>query len=240
MYPPPLRELWPIVYNNDQESAPLVQTARPGKVAWIVSHCDTASRRTEYALELAKHIPVDIFGACFGKPCNVTYDVMNHNNSIVDNCTLAVKNKYKFYLAFENSFCNDYVTEKFFRHFPHSLVVVMGQADYVRVAPPHSFVSVMDFNGPKELAAYLWKLDANDTLYQSYFWWKRFYVVKSTSKDLMAQAMCKLCEKLHNKSEPYKSYPDVREWWTTKAECGRLQAQHNKTTSHLRIHWKNG
>lgn len=241
MYPPPLRESWPIVYNtNDQEVLPFVAktTARSGKVAWIVSHCDTVSRRMEYALELAKYIPVDIFGKC-GKPCNVSYGKRNNNNNSmdVDDCMRTVQSNYKFYLAFENSFCNDYVTEKFFFHLNHdSLVIVMGQADYVKVAPPHSFINVMDYTTAKELATFLWELDHNDTYYQTFFWWKHHYEVNSIFRDHTAQAMCKLCEKLHNHSEPRKTYPDLYDWWTTKAECGRLQAN----TSHLRIHWKNG
>jgi alpha-1,3-fucosyltransferase len=194
----------------------------------------------EYALELAKHIPVNIFGGCLGKPCNVGYGM----NSL-DNCTLAVNREYKFYLSFENTFCEDYVTEKFFRRINESLVIVMGQAEYTKITPPHSYLNVMDYASPKELAEHLWELDRNDTMYLSYFWWKQYYTARSISKELVAQTMCKLCEKLHNQREPRKAYPDLQKWWKQTADCGKLQApgisQHPQATaSRLRIDWKNG
>ncbi len=34
---------------------------------------------------------------------------------------------FKFYLAFENALCKDYVTEKFFARIGHILPVVMGR-----------------------------------------------------------------------------------------------------------------
>ena len=47
--------------------------------------------------------------------------------------------------------------------------------DYARAAPFHSYIHVDDFDGPKELAAYLHKLDQDDDLYQQYFQWKVRY-----------------------------------------------------------------
>ncbi len=39
--------------------------ARRGhKVAWIVSHCYTRSRRHMYAMELQRHIEVNVYGRC--------------------------------------------------------------------------------------------------------------------------------------------------------------------------------
>jgi alpha-1,3-fucosyltransferase len=174
---------------------------------------------------------------------NTNNNNKNSRDDGVDNCTLAVQEHYKFYLAFENSFCNDYVTEKFFRHVPHILTVVLGQADYGMVAPPHSYINVMEFEqGPKQLADYLWELDRNATRYLEYFWWKQHYSVYNARDVVRVQAMCKLCEKLHNTSEPLKTYPNLYEWWTTKGECGRLHAPPHTTTTtnHLRIHWTNG
>ncbi len=38
----------------------------------------------------------------------------------------AVYSTHKFYLAFENSICKDYVTEKFFTRMGHMVPIVMG------------------------------------------------------------------------------------------------------------------
>ena len=54
---------------------------------------------------------------------------------------------YKFYLAFENSICRDYVTEKFFNPLLFSTVpIVYGGADYEAIgAPPHSYIDVRNY-----------------------------------------------------------------------------------------------
>ena len=44
--------------------------------------------------------------------------------------------------------------------------------DYERAAPYKSYIHVDDFEGPKELAEYLKKLEENDDLYNEYFRWK--------------------------------------------------------------------
>ena len=71
-------------------------------VAWFVSNCNAASGRDAYATELAKHIDVDIYGACGKLRC----DRGNRK------CFKMLKENYKFYLSFENNNCKDYITEK--------------------------------------------------------------------------------------------------------------------------------
>ena len=46
--------------------------------------------------------------------------------------------------------------------------------DYAISAPYKSYIHVDDFEGPKELAEYLHKLDQDDQLYNEYFKWKVF------------------------------------------------------------------
>ena len=74
------------------------------KVVWFVSHCETNNKRLQYAQELQKHIQVDIYGNCGTRSCprssRKCFDMLNKY--------------YKFYLAFENSNCREYITEKFF------------------------------------------------------------------------------------------------------------------------------
>lgn len=75
------------------------------QVAWFVSNCNTNNKRLQYAKELAKYIPVDIYGKCGTLKCP---------RSRSDECFQMLNDDYKFYLAFENSNCVDYITEKFF------------------------------------------------------------------------------------------------------------------------------
>ena len=61
--------------------------------------------RLNYAKQLAKFINVDIYGACGSHRCPRTSAAK---------CFSLLNQDYKFYLAFENSNCKDYITEKFF------------------------------------------------------------------------------------------------------------------------------
>ena len=74
-------------------------------VAWFVSNCGARNGRLDYAKELQKYIQVDIYGSCGSKRCP---------RSQADQCFKLLDRDYKFYLAFENSNCKDYITEKFF------------------------------------------------------------------------------------------------------------------------------
>ena len=56
--------------SKKKEGAPLCQaTIWSLQVAWFVSNCGARNGRLEYARELAKHIQVDIFGACGNLTC---------------------------------------------------------------------------------------------------------------------------------------------------------------------------
>ena len=57
--------------------------------------------------------------------------------------------------------------------------IVMGGADYASIAPPHSYINALKFNGPKELAKYLNFLDRNKELYEEYFYWKKWFSVEA-------------------------------------------------------------
>lgn len=213
---------------------------RPKKVAWIVSRCDSPSRREAYVAKLSDYIQVDIMGACGVIPCNQSFHQTNrkyeksskdNNNgySYPDNCTIAVEHDYKFYLAFENSFCQDYVTEKFFRHLQGSsppLVVVLGGANYSSLAPPQSYINALDYESPQALAAYLHHLDQNNSLYLSYFWWQDYYQVHSGTATDHASTMCRLCEMLHDNATSSDAagatkvaYPSISTWHGSDSQC---------------------
>jgi len=84
-------------------------------VAWIVSNCNPQLRKS-VVHELQKHIAVDVFGSCsreFGE---------SKSCSPGETCTSTIK-RYKFFLAFENALCEDYITEKYWRHLGRSGVV---------------------------------------------------------------------------------------------------------------------
>jgi alpha-1,3-fucosyltransferase len=178
-------------------------------LAWMVSHCDTQSQRETYAKALAKHIDVDIYGKCGNMSC------ASHSlHTSAPHCYTMLESTYKFYLSFENSLCPDYVTEKFFKIMGHDIVpIVYGGADYSRHAPPHSYIDARHFK-PKELAAYLKQLDADDALYNEYFWWKDHYRVEYSVDDRSRHAFCDLCQMLHESDDDQvQTYPQMESFW---------------------------
>ncbi|CAG2212334.1 FUT-1 [Mytilus edulis] len=84
-------------------------------VAWVASNCKSVSKRYQYIKEMMKSIDIDIYGKC-GKTCSSSW------NS--DTCFKDLSKDYKFYLAFENSICDDYVSEKAFRLFQDGFNII--------------------------------------------------------------------------------------------------------------------
>lgn len=128
---------------------------------------------------------------------------------------------YKFYLAFENSNCKYYITEKFFVNgLGHDILpIAMGArySDYARAAPYKSFLHVDQFpGGPKQLAEYLHTLDRDDTKYNEYFKWK------GTGEFVDTKFFCRVCSMLHDaqrRPDKYRQIEDVNEWWRGEGTC---------------------
>ena len=125
-----------------------------------------------------------------------------------------VERNYKFILAFENSICEDYVTEKVFVVMQYYIVpVVMGGANYSEHLPPNSFIDVRDFNSPQELAAFLKEVAQDDARYRKYFEWKTLYTAGGT------QLHCDVCEYINknwNKTEILERFD---QFWSRKRFC---------------------
>lgn len=90
--------------NNEASVKNNYAKTKTKQVAWFVSNCFTNNDRIQYARNLANYIDVDLYGACGELKCS----------RLDPNCFHMLNKDYKFYLAFENSNCKDYITEKFF------------------------------------------------------------------------------------------------------------------------------
>ena len=186
------------------------------EINWILSKKD--SFREKYVKQLSEFIDVDIYGDCGKFKCP-----RNKEHWLSDpDCYVHLAAKYKFYLSFENSICIDYVTEKFFSILHYDMVpVVMGGANYTAIAPPHSFIDALEFEGPKELADYLNLLDQDDRLYREYFEWKQEFIVESGVDQMARHAFCDLCEKLHRpeSQETDKFYSSLVPFYGRETQC---------------------
>ncbi|KAF9969783.1 hypothetical protein BGZ73_007699 [Actinomortierella ambigua] len=144
-------------------------------VSWVVSNCNAANFRANYVEELAKHIDVDIYGRCNHLPWPTNED---GKPLTIDE----VVEPYKFYLSFENSNCDDYVTEKLYRPLVLGNVpVVDGPQDYSRFSPAeNALIQTDNFTSAAELAKYLKKLDMDDEAYMSHL---RYRVPKDSNRN---------------------------------------------------------
>ncbi|XP_041472067.1 glycoprotein 3-alpha-L-fucosyltransferase A-like [Lytechinus variegatus] len=187
-------------------------------VAWAASNCGVASwRRHDFVKTLANHVRVDMYGPCGTLACG----------RYSDDCWNKIK-AHKFYLAVENSECRDYITEKFwYNALMHDIVpIVYGppREDYERVAPPNSFIHLHDFSSFHELADYINLLDSNDTLYNSYFEWKKHGSVRRVGEGVALKPpfLCKVVskvldheQKLHDGLQQEEVHPSMHDYWST-------------------------
>ena len=167
--------------------------------AWVVSHCETQSKREEYVKRMSKVYPVDIYGKCGDLTCEDR-----------EGCLTTVQADYKFYIAFENSICQDYYTEKVINVLLKGgiIPVVRGRANYKEIFPPLSVIDAADFSSPEELGNFLKELSVNETGYIQYFAWRQHY--QALGPDL---PLCQLCDKLSTPRQEMRTYHNIYNWW---------------------------
>ena len=187
-------------------------------IAWLVSHCKTNSKREDYVKEMKKYkgLKIDIFGRCG----NRTTKIPDRKSGWIT-AYQKLASRYKFYLSFENSRCYEYITEKFFMALKLGMIpVVLGglsKHDYEKIAPQHSFIHVDDFASPMDLMKKLHKISKDPILYNSYFWWKKYYdvvvnILCCPSIEWKFPA-CQLCEVLNKRSTQNNEYGNLTAFW---------------------------
>ena len=195
-------------------------------VVVVISNC-VEQPRLNYVKALSKFIDVDIFGQCGDRElCHNCWDQLQ---------------PYKFYLAFENNVCIDYVTEKFYKNgLSHGMVpVVLGGANYSNpsVAPPGSYIDARNFTSVESLADFLREVGSDSRRYNQYFRWLSSYRVRWRGHEV---ELCQLCTLLHQNRIP-KTYTDVLAWYNLAGHCERyphvdmpesdLTTQHSRNTT---------
>jgi len=195
-----------------QAKLPDYSQGRDKILLWLVSNCGPA--RLRFAKVLQAALPPGSFmihGGC-GEPS----PCIGRNES--DECHQRLFSRFKFYAAFENSRCDGYITEKFYRGIREKMVpLVLGgltREDYMAHGVPRSaFVSTDDFSSMSELVSYLTRIDA--AAYNELHRWRRTHEFVGVAA--RRHAWCRLCQELHKPVEAQtSSWPrdqSLTTWW---------------------------
>ncbi|UJR08810.1 hypothetical protein I4U23_013065 [Adineta vaga] len=165
------------------QSIPSVSDRSIVYIAWFVSNCNTHSRREEYVEKLRSQegIHVDIFGNCKSIYHSSILPLQCQKGT--PNCTQNTLSHYRFYLSFENSKCDSYITEKYWIQGTNgqAVPIVLGakKEQYERIAVPNSYIHVDDFLTIEDLAKELHRLNQNDTEFNKYLQWTQLYDVSA-------------------------------------------------------------
>lgn len=180
-------------------------------VAWFVSNCNSFSNREEVVRQMKQFIPIDVYGKCGDLKCpNVD------RNKV---CYEMLSKTYKFYLSFENSICKDYATEKLFEVMNHDVIpVVYGGANYTHILPYNSYIDITNFTSVEELVRYMQYVGNNETIYKSYFEWRKKYQVVTDGPDL-------LCDLLLNDKLSAVGNGNFFDWWFSGADSNNWCAK---------------
>ncbi|CAC5375203.1 FUT-1 [Mytilus coruscus] len=180
-------------------------------IVWVVSHCDTVSKRERYVNEMQKIINIDILGGCGKSRCSGSYL----------NCRRRLSKRYKFYLSFENSLCTDYLTEKVFHVYGESVnmvPIVRGAPNHKQYLPNGTYISTSDFKSPIELANYLKNLSFSEERYLSYLKEKDRYLSLYDYIPINEFGLCNLCKNLNQNVTKSFRKMDL-ETWIWKDQC---------------------
>uniref|UniRef100_A0A8R1I303 Fucosyltransferase n=1 Tax=Caenorhabditis japonica TaxID=281687 RepID=A0A8R1I303_CAEJA len=184
----------------------------------LISNCHTDSKRELALKELAKHINVTIGGKCASE--DGLKSICPQGAECLD-----VFEQYPFYIAIENTVCNDYVTEKIWgRITVPSIPIVMRRKVYEKILPPKSFIAMDDYRNPREMANHLRALETNQTAYSEYFEWRQRGTWTSAPWNAPGyrNGLCRVCELLWksgtNGTEP-KSYENIWKWFDDESQC---------------------
>ena len=182
----------------------------------MVSHCETDSRRENYVDILRKYINVDILGACGTK-----WNCGRRHNHAKGDCFDILNSTYRYYLAFENALCDEYISEKFFENYDYDIIqVVRGGNPKFRPIDikRDAYISANDFKTAHDLGRFLKSLSNDTKMYASMLKAKDKYQAVPYI-DLFQKAMCDICKRLQNPTEYKSVYADIREWMLSEEPC---------------------
>ncbi|CAF0761017.1 unnamed protein product [Rotaria sordida] len=193
---------------------------RHNQAVWFVSNCQPQKRLKKFH-SLRRFYSIAAFGKCISSNESFSLNAQSQSDSKCHRQSSCEKNyltKSKFYLAFESQTCTDYITEKLWRTLALGAIPIVSgpeRENFMRIAPPHSFIHIDDYTSDKQLAQTLNFIATNRSLYEKYHHWRRYYDVYHEAKDLDPYRFCELCYRLNtNKQRIW--YENINDWFLDK------------------------
>ncbi|CAI6009807.1 unnamed protein product [Closterium sp. NIES-65] len=155
----------PVQYGSWEEydiMRPPVPKTADAIAAAFISNCAANNFRLKAVEELQKFFPVHSYGRCL-------------NNRPFEHDKLAVIQRYKFSLAFENSCEPDYITEKFWQSLvAGSVPVIVGPPNIADFVPDNtSYLYIQSEEDVPRVARQMQAIAADEDAYNKMLEWKR-------------------------------------------------------------------
>lgn len=202
-------------------------------IAAFISNCKKggAETRTEYLQQLMKSIPVHSYGGCLKNREEPVMEVDKRWPHVAQKRARKIKilSNYKFYLAFENSQVEDYVSEKAFESLFAGAIPIYRGAERISLFMP-SKESYIDANkmAPHQVAAIVKKLENDEDLYNNYMAYKSKPISQQFHQIALdsfthPNVMCRLCEYASRKKSRRQLTDDEMNFNTSNSTNPLLQ-----------------
>ena len=214
---------WTMTYRIDSDISGIYAVVSPGvfrdgfdpkrnylenktiEVSGMISNCIYHRMRAVKAL--MKHINVNLMGKCSGNKAAGAESQIRRS---------------KFYLAFENTLCVDYVTEKTYKNAyqNEAVPIILSGANLSnpQIVPPGSYIDASKFKSAKELADYLKYVGGNKEVYNKFFEWRAKWDIRLAT---WTSLLCSVCKKIHESNSTLNSkvYTDLSGMYDKEKEC---------------------
>ncbi|KAN0047739.1 hypothetical protein ACTA71_002124 [Dictyostelium dimigraforme] len=183
----------------------LIPPKRNDSIVWIASNCwNEHYNRVGLMKSLMNITRIDSYGSCLNNKNFTNEDKLIKNKH---NQKMAVLKRYTFSIAFENSLCEDYVTEKLWESLSVGTIpIYLGAPNIKEFLPDQdSIINVRDFKSINDLIEYLNNVQKNETMRLKHLKWitserwpktfQNIYEQSSNSLDLL----CSICSKIASK-----------------------------------------
>eukprot|EP01080_Neovahlkampfia_damariscottae_P000828 gene828-9078_t len=192
-------------FNHDL-TEPYIEKTRESIALSYISNCNfnVNTDRLKILKELRSHgVSIDEFGRCSKTDDEpIELSDLNRKNRRIENMR-----RYKFYLAFENTFEKGFISERYWEALNSGTIpVYLGPSDIKNYEPSvGSILYLNDFNSTKDLANEMLRISSDNDLYEKMLDWKS----NGPSDNFLAavdytceNVFCKICYSVADKYVP--------------------------------------